>query len=70
MAAAMFGNIIGMKKGLTLMPPRFTNVRALSSVVGKPPLPFPITTPMRSSSSADRLMPESSTARAAAATAV
>ena len=52
------------------MPPRLNSVRALSSVVGKPPLPFPMTTPMRSSSSEDRLIPESSKASAAAATAV
>ena len=69
-AAAMFGSIIGMKNGLTRMPPRLTSVREFASVSGKPPLPLPITTPMRSSSSADRLRPASSMASAAAATAV
>ena len=69
-AAAIFGSIIGMKYGLTRIPPRLTSSRALSSVVGKPPLPLPITTPRRSSSSADKSSPASSIASAAAAIAI
>ena len=69
-AAAMLGSIIGIKKGLIRIPPRLKSVREFASVSGKPPLPLPMTTPMRSSSSADRLSAASSIASAAAATAV
>ena len=67
-AAAILGSIIGIKKGLTFIPPFSNRIFALSSVVGKPPLPFPITTPTRSLLN-DKSKPESSIAVAAAATA-
>ena len=59
-----------MKKGLIRIPPLSNRMRAFSSVVGNPPLPLPMTTPSLSGSSSDRLSLESSTARAAAATAI
>ena len=57
-----------MKKGLTRIPPFSNSILALSSVVGNPPLPFPITTPILSLL-IDTSIPESSIAVAAAATA-
>ena len=58
-----------MKKGLTLMPPRSNRSFEFCSVVGKPPFPLPMTTPMRSSSSVETSRPASSRARPEAATA-
>ena len=60
---------MGMKKGLILMPPRATSTRAFSSVVGKPPLPLPMTTPILSRSIVDPFSPAASMACPAAATA-
>ena len=70
LAAAMLGSIIGMKNGDILIPPRLNSTRALSSVVGKPPLPLPITTPIRSELCSETLSPASSMASPAAATAI
>ena len=58
-----------MKNGLSLIPPLPTSVRAFSSVVGNPPLPLPMTTPILSRSMLDRSNPASSIATPAEATA-
>ena len=41
LAEAMFGRIIGKKKGDRRIPPRSRRMRMLSSMVGKAPLPLP-----------------------------
>lgn len=46
--AAMLGKIMGMKKGVILIPPFSNRVWYPASASGKPPIPLPIITPSMS----------------------